>query len=106
MKRQAPRVSVAFLIAALPLLAGSKTPAQVNPTVSIKTLNLGVAYQSEPESVAEHFRPLVQYVARKLEPAGDIKSNVVVAPNTARLIELIEQGQVDFYLESPFPTYL
>lgn len=106
MEKQLPRVSVAFLVATLLLIAGSKTEAQVKQTVGIKTLTLGVAYQSEPKSVAEHFRPLVQYVADKLGPAGDIKGSVVVADNTARLIELLEQGQVDFYLESPFPTYL
>ena len=106
MEKQLPRVSVAFLVTTLLLIAGSKTEAQVKQTVGIKTLTLGVAYQSEPKSVAEHFRPLVQYVADKLGPAGDIKGSVVVADNTARLIELLEQGQVDFYLESPFPTYL
>jgi phosphonate transport system substrate-binding protein len=105
-EKQLPRVSVAFLIATLLLIAGSKTEAQVKETVGIKTLTLGVAYQSEPKSVAEHFRPLVQYVADKLGPADDIKGSVVVAENTSRLIELLEQGRVDFYLESPFPTYL
>jgi phosphonate transport system substrate-binding protein len=105
-EKQSLRVSVAFLIAALLLIGASKTAAQVKQTVGIKTLTLGVIYPSEPKSVAEHFRPLVQYAARKLEPAGEIKSTVVVAPNTDRLIELLERGQVDFYLESPFPTYL
>jgi phosphonate transport system substrate-binding protein len=65
-----------------------------------------VVYQSAPESVAEHFRPFVEYTARKLAPSGDIKSTVIVAANTAQLIELLGKGRVDFYLESPFPTYL
>jgi ABC-type phosphate/phosphonate transport system substrate-binding protein len=29
-----------------------------------------------------------------------------VAANTGQLIELLEQGQIDFYLESAFPTYI
>jgi len=69
-------------------------------------LTMGVIYQSSPELVAKHFRPLVEYTARKLAPTGEIKSTVVVATDTAQLTQLLEQGRVDFYLESPFPTYL
>ena len=103
MKNRLPRVSVGILVVTLLLIAGSKTAAQVKQTVDIKTLTLGVVYQSAPERVAERFRPLVEYTARKLAPTGEIKSTVKVAANTAQLIELLEQGQVDFYLESPFP---
>ena len=106
MEKRLPRVYVAFLIATLPLIARPETEAQVKQTVSIKTLALGVAYQRAPKSVAEHFRPLVEYTARKLAPTGEIKSTVRVAADTAQFIELLEQGQIDFYLESPFPTYL
>ena len=106
MKNRLPCVYLAFLIVTLLLIAGAKTAAQVKPTVSIKALNLGVVYQSAPERVAEHFRPLVEYAARKLAPTGEIKSTVTVADNISRLTELFEREQVDFYLESPFPTYL
>ena len=37
-----------------------QTEAQVKQTVSIKALTLEVVYQSEPQPVAEHFRPLVE----------------------------------------------
>ena len=106
MKNRLPRVSVGILVVTLLLIAGAKTAAQVNQTGGIKTLTLGVVYQSAPERVAEHFRPLVEYAARKLAPTGEIKSTVIVADNNPRLIELVERAQVDFYLESPFPTYL
>src|SRR5262245_10063954 len=101
-EKRLPCVRVAFLMVALLLIAGAKTQAQ---TLNIKTLTLGVVYGSAPEQVAEHFRPLVEYAARKLAP-GEIKSRVIVADNTSRLIELLERAQVDFYLESAFPTYL
>jgi phosphonate transport system substrate-binding protein len=99
-------VSVAILLLMLLLIPAPEAAAQVNKTGSIKTLTLGVAYHSAPEQVADHFRPLVEYTARKLAPTGEIKSAVSVAANTAQLIRLLQQGQVDFYLESPFPTYL
>lgn len=106
MKMQLPRVSVAFFVATLLLTAGLKTEAQVKQTASVKTLTLGVVFQGAPEPVAEHFRPLVEYAARKVAPAGDMKGNAIVAPNAAQLMKLLEEKRVDFYLESPFPTYL
>jgi phosphonate transport system substrate-binding protein len=105
-KKRLPCVGVAVLIVTVLFIAGPKTEAQVKQTVGIKTLTLGVVYQSAPESVAAHFRLLVEYMARKRAPAGDIKSTVIVAANTSHLTELLEQGRIDFYLESPFPTYL
>jgi len=105
-EKRLPCVYVAFLIVTLLLIAGPKTEAQVKQTVSIKTLTLGVVYERPPERVAAHFRPLVEYTARKLAPAGEIKSTVIVANNIPQLIELVDREQVDFYLESPFPTYL
>ena len=74
MKNRLPRVSVGILVVTLLLIAGAKTAAQVKQTVGIKTLTLGVVYQSVPERVAERFRPLVEYTARKLEPTGELKA--------------------------------
>ncbi len=106
MKKQWARVWMIVLVSMLSPIGASQTLAQVRQPAGLTTLTLGVIYQSEAKSVAEHFRPLVQYVAHKLAPAGDIKSTVEVAANSARLIESLEQGQIDFYLESAFPTYL
>jgi ABC-type phosphate/phosphonate transport system substrate-binding protein len=68
-------VSVGILVVTLLLIAGSKTAAQVKRTVGIKTLTMGVVYQSAPESVVERFRSLVEYMARKLAPTGEIKAS-------------------------------
>ena len=92
MEKRLPCVYVSFLIVTLLLIAGPKTEAQVKQTGSIKTLNLGVVYQRAPDRVAEHFRPLVEYAARKLAPTGEIKSTVIVAQNTLQLIELVERA--------------
>lgn len=106
MEKRLPRISVAVFVVALLLILEPNTDAQVEQTVSIKTLTLGVIYQAAPEPVAERFRPFVEYTGRKLAPTGEIKSTVVVAANAAQLMQLLEQRRVDFYLESPFPTYL
>jgi phosphonate transport system substrate-binding protein len=106
MEKRLPHVSVAIFIVALLVVSGPKTEAQVKSTVNIKTLTLGVVYQGTLEPVAEHFRPFVEYIGRKLAPTGEIKSTVIAVANAAQLMRLLEQGRVDFYLESPFPTYL
>jgi phosphonate transport system substrate-binding protein len=105
-EKRLPCVYVALLIGSLLLIAGAKTEAQVKQTVSIKRLTLGVVHQSAQEPVGKHFRPLAEYTARKLAPTGEIKGTVIVADNISRLTELIGRGEVDFYMESPFPTYL
>jgi phosphonate transport system substrate-binding protein len=83
-----------------------KAEAQNKEAVSIKTLTLGFVFQGQPEPVKEHFRPLVEYVARKLSPAGSSKGMVVIAPNPPQLMKLLDEKRVDFYMESPYSTYL
>ncbi|HLN87831.1 MAG TPA: phosphate/phosphite/phosphonate ABC transporter substrate-binding protein, partial [Candidatus Limnocylindrales bacterium] len=106
MEKQSYFRSIAVLIAALLLAAGLKAEAQTKPETSIKTLTLGGVFQDPREPVEEHFRPLAAYVARKLSPAGETKGAVVVAPNAAQMIKLLEEKRVDYYMESPYPTYL
>jgi phosphonate transport system substrate-binding protein len=105
-EKQSACIYAKFLMVTLLFSAGARTEAQVKQTLGIKTLTLAVVYESAPERVAEHFRPLVDYTARNLAPTGEIKGSVAVANGIPRLIEMVERAQVDFYLESPFPTYL
>ena len=49
---------------------------------------------------------MVDYAARKLSPSGETKGTVVVAPSAAQMMKLLEEKRVDFYMESPYPTYL
>ena len=106
MEKQSYPISVAFLVATLLLTAGLKADAQTKPETSIKTLTLGGVFQDPREPVEEHFRPLAGYVARKLSPAGETKGAVVVATSAAQMMKLLEEKRVDFYMESPYPTYL
>jgi phosphonate transport system substrate-binding protein len=68
-------------------------------------LILGVVAGTHQKEVEAHFREFVTYVARKVSgPAS--AGNVIVAPATADLVKLLQEKKVDFYLESPFPTYV
>src|SRR5262245_215864 len=73
---------------------------------TIKTLTLGAIFQNPREPVEEHFRPLVNYIARKLSPSGEIKGAVTVVSSAAQMTKLLNEQRVDFYMESPYPTYL
>ena len=106
MKKQFDPISIIFLIATLVLTAGPKGEAQTKQEVSIQTLTLGAVFQDPREPVEEHFRPLAAYAARKLSPSGETKGAVIVAPNAAQMLKLLEEKRVDFYMESPYPTYL
>ncbi len=106
MEKQSYSRSIALLAATLLLTAGLKAEAQSKPETSIKSLTVGAVFQEPREPVEEHFRPLINYVARKLSPSGETKGAVVVAPSAAQLMKLLDEKRVDFYIESPYPTYL
>ena len=106
MEKQSYRVHITFFVATLLLAIGLKAEAQTKPETSIKTLTLGGVFQDPSEPVEEHFRPLAAFVARKLSPPGDIKGSVIVATSAAQMMKLLEEKRVDFYMESPYPTYL
>ena len=85
---------------------GLKAEAQTKQTASTKTLTLGIVFQGTREPLEEHFRPLVDYAARKLTPTAETKGMIVVAPTPGQMMKLLEEKRVDFYMESPYPTYL
>jgi phosphonate transport system substrate-binding protein len=105
-KEPSHRVSVALFVVTLLLIMGLKAEAQTKQTASTKTLTLGIVFQGTREPLEEHFRPLVDYAARKLTPTAETKGMIVVAPTPGQMMKLLEEKRVDFYMESPYPTYL
>src|SRR5882724_8873373 len=83
-------ILVLFLaVAALPQDAG----AQTAKGAEAKPINLGLISEINQSAVEEHFREFIRYVARRISPGSE---------NQAKLLE---QRRVDFYMESPYPTY-
>jgi phosphonate transport system substrate-binding protein len=83
-------------------VASAQTAANSSET---KILALGLVSEINRTAIEEHFRDLVNYVARKLSPASNMETKVVVAPTPFELVKLLEQRRVDFYMESVYPTY-
>ena len=80
--------------------------SQTAPRGELKTITLGLISSVHQKEIETHFADFIDYVAKKLSAGGDVKAKVVVAPNVVSLVKMLEQKEVDFYLESPYPTYI
>ena len=93
---------VLFLFVALAGNAAEKAPQPL----TVKSLTMGLVFQNPKEPVPEPLREFAGYVARKLSSTPAISGTVVVAPTALQLVKLLEEKRVDFFMESPYPTYL
>ena len=105
MRKPSLLVSVALFVATL-LFAIVRAEAQTKQTLTTKPLTLGVVFQGPRQALEEHFRPIVDYAAGKLSSTGETKGMVIVAPTPGQMMKLLDEKRVDFYMESPYSTYL
>jgi phosphonate transport system substrate-binding protein len=77
---------------------------QTREQVKTQTVTLGVVSELGRGQVTRHFSEFVRYIAARIAPGSEGK--IVIAPTPFQLARLIEQNRVDFYMESPYPTYL
>jgi phosphonate transport system substrate-binding protein len=96
--------AITYLLALLTETTGAAQAQTVGGTI-VKTISLGVVSE-KPEERIQEYRDFVRYVAQKLYSSFDIKGNVVVARTAPQLATLLNEKKVDFYLESPYPTFL
>lgn len=107
MEKHFHRAPVALFVATLLLATIEQVEAQTKQGTNTKALTLGVVFQGPTApAVEEHFRHLVDYAARKLGSTGHAKGAVALAPTAGQMMKLLEEKHVDFYMESPYPTYL
>ena len=107
MRMHARQLSVLPVIAALVCgFFAANAAGQAPERVKAQAVSLGIVSEINQSLIADHFSDFVRYVAGKLTSASDIEGKVVIAPTPFQLARLIEQKKVDFYMESPYPTYL
>jgi phosphonate transport system substrate-binding protein len=106
--RQTRRLAFVYSIATLlfDITLGFHAVGQTPGKVEAKTITLGIVAPMNQKEVEEHCRDFVSYVARKLSSAPAIEGRIVVAPTQSGLANLLTEQKVDFYMESPYPTYL
>jgi len=94
------------LFALLVLCSGSPAAGQTPQKPETKSLTLGIVAETHQKEIEEHFREFARYVARKIYPTMVLEGKVVVTATLPELAKLLDQGTVDFYMESPYPTYV
>jgi phosphonate transport system substrate-binding protein len=87
-------------------LSPTMTPAGEPAGSKVKTITLGLVSIAFQDEIEKHFRDFILYVARKLSSSADVEGRVVVASTALQLVKLLDENKVDFYMESPYPTYL
>jgi phosphonate transport system substrate-binding protein len=88
------------------MILGSGASAQTTPGLEGKTITLGVVTQSNQKEVEARFQDFVSYIGRKLAAQSKIEGKVMIASTQPRLASLLRERRVDFYMESPYSTYL
>jgi phosphonate transport system substrate-binding protein len=106
--RQVCRLAFFYAIATLlfAIVPGSPAVGQTPGRVETKTITLGIVAEKNQKEVEEHFRGFVRYVAKKLSSEPAIEGRIAMAPTQSRLAGLLTERKADFYMESPYPTYL
>lgn len=88
------------------LILGSGVSAQSARGVEAKTITLGMIAETNQKEVEAHFQDFVRYIARKISAPSKIEGKVMIASTQSRLASLLTDRRADFYMESPYPTYL
>ena len=106
MRIQMRKLKVSYAIATFlfGIVLGLPALGQTPSRVETKTLTLGIVSQIHQKEIEEHFRDFVGYVAKKLSSA--IEGRIIIAPAPPELAALLADKKVDFYMESPYPTYV
>jgi len=87
------------------ILTHGVAAAQTGIKTDARVITLGLISEINHAAIEEHFIELVRYVGRRLSSGPEIAGKVVVVRTPFELVKLLEQKQVDFYMESVYPTY-
>ena len=100
-----PILSISILVAAA---CGGPTGEEITLSDQPASAEKGVltfgSVSLNPASEYEVFRPFANYVASRLGEVGIGKGRVVVVDSLSKMVEELEQGRVDVFIDSPFPV--
>ncbi|MBN1766398.1 MAG: PhnD/SsuA/transferrin family substrate-binding protein [Sedimentisphaerales bacterium] len=80
----------------------SKTPPPRASLTQGKILTVGSISNTPKEEIAD-FQPFVNYLAGRLQSSGFTGGEVVIASSLQEMTDLMKNGRVDLYIDSPFP---
>ena len=90
----------------LTLFSSAATASETTGSIKVKSITLGLVSKTWQKEIEAHFQDFVRYVAKKLGSGPDTEGKVIVASAPLQMAKLLEEEKVDFYMESPYPTYL
>ena len=107
MKGKAQPIFLSSALIAVLLTVDSRlqSEGQTATEAKVETISLGIV-STKPQKRIEEHRDFVDYLARKLSSTQDIKGSVIVAPAPLELAKLLIERKVDFYMDSPYPTFI
>src|ERR1044072_6789794 len=85
---------------------GATALAQPQDSLAPNRITLGLVSASQRQEITNYFEPFVTYVARKIFAGSEPQGRVLVVSSLPELARLLDQKSVDFYMESPYPTYI
>jgi phosphonate transport system substrate-binding protein len=88
------------------LSAAVTTAVQTTGPLKVTSITLGLVSGTSQKEIEAHFHDFAGYVARQLGAGTAIEGKVVVVPSALQMAKLLEEKKIDFYMESPYPTYL
>ena len=108
MTRPSHPVAQLFALTALFLsvISGPATAGQATGPVKVKSLTLGLVSGTSQKEIEAHFQNFIRYVAGKLGSNQETEGQVVIVPTPLQMAKFLEEKKIDFYMESPYPTYL
>ena len=90
----------------LSVTSGPATAGQATGPVKVKSLTLGLVSGTSQKEIEAHFQNFIRYVTGKLGSNRETEGKVVIVPTPLQMAKFIEEKKIDFYMESPYPTYL
>jgi len=104
-KRRSISVTLPLVIF-LTVFLGPRALAQSQDGFAPNRITLGLVSATQQQEITNYFEPFVTYVARKIFAAPQAQGKVSVVSSLPELARLLDQKSVDFYMESPYPTYV
>ena len=90
----------------LSVTSGPATAGQATGPVKVKSLTLGLVSGTSQKEIEAHFQNFIRYVAGNLGSNQETEGQVVIVPSPLQMAKFLEEKKIDFYMESPYPTYL
>jgi phosphonate transport system substrate-binding protein len=88
------------------IIGGSPAVGQTAASPLAKTLTWGLVTERNQKTIQAQSQDFVRYLAKKLSSSSKIEGKIVVTPTPSRLAGLLTERRVDFYMDSPRPTYM